>query len=71
MKTIGTNCIRVYHVDPTANHDACMSAFDKAGIYLWLDLDTFSTYINPVGLLNCLLSFLFFSFRTLVADSCV
>ncbi|KAK1089505.1 hypothetical protein LTR48_000495 [Friedmanniomyces endolithicus] len=50
MKTLGANSIRVYHVDPTANHDACMSAFSNAGIYAWIDLDTFSTYIlanNP------------------------
>lgn len=48
MKTIGTNAIRVYHVDPTANHDACMSAFAAAGIYTWIDLDTFTTYIIGV-----------------------
>ncbi|TKA81525.1 hypothetical protein B0A55_02981 [Friedmanniomyces simplex] len=50
MKTLGANSIRVYHVDPTANHDACMSAFSDAGIYAWIDVDTFSTYIlaeNP------------------------
>lgn len=45
MKTLGTNSIRVYHVDPTADHDGCMSAFSDAGIYAWIDLDTFSTYI--------------------------
>lgn len=45
MKTIGTNSIRVYHVDPSANHDACMKAFADAGIYIWLDLDTFDTQI--------------------------
>ena len=45
MASIGTNTIRVYHVDPTANHDGCMAAFSDKGIYVWLDLDTFSTYI--------------------------
>jgi hypothetical protein len=46
MQSIGTNSIRVYHVNPDANHDGCMAAFDNAGIYVWLDLDTFSTQIN-------------------------
>lgn len=46
MKTLGTNSIRVYHVDPTADHDACMKTFADAGIYLWLDLDTFHTQIE-------------------------
>ncbi|KAL1901414.1 hypothetical protein Sste5346_001819 [Sporothrix stenoceras] len=45
MKTLGTNTIRVYHVDPTANHDSCMSALASAGIYTLIDLDTFDTYI--------------------------
>jgi hypothetical protein len=45
MATIGTNSIRVYHVDPNASHDGCMSAFAAKGIYVWLDVDTFSTYI--------------------------
>lgn len=45
MQTIGTNSIRVYHVDPWENHDGCMSAFENAGIYVWLDLDTFNTTI--------------------------
>jgi len=50
MQTLGANTIRVYHVDPAANHDSCMSTFAAAGIYAWIDLDTFSTYIiatNP------------------------
>jgi 1,3-beta-glucanosyltransferase GAS1 len=45
MKSLGANSIRVYHVDPDADHDACMSTFSDAGIYVWLDLDTFDTYI--------------------------
>jgi hypothetical protein len=50
MKTIGTNSIRVYHVDPQKDHDACMKIFADIGVYVWLDLDTFSTYILQVRL---------------------
>lgn len=49
MKDLGANAIRVYHVDPTADHDGCMSAFEDAGIYLFVDLDTFTTQISQVG----------------------
>jgi 1,3-beta-glucanosyltransferase GAS1 len=52
MKTLGTNSLRVYHVDPKADHDKCMSVFDNAGIYLMIDLDTFDTYILPVSKQN-------------------
>lgn len=48
MKTLGTNSIRVYHVDPSAEHDKCMKTFEDAGIYIWLDLDTFDTQIEQV-----------------------
>ena len=48
MKDLGANSIRVYHVDPKKSHDGCMKAFADAGIYLFLDLDTFSTQIEPV-----------------------
>jgi 1,3-beta-glucanosyltransferase GAS1 len=51
MKALGANTIRVYHVDSTGDHDGCMSAFSDAGIYLLVDLDTFTTAINPVKLL--------------------
>ncbi|KAI9743797.1 MAG: hypothetical protein M1818_002531 [Claussenomyces sp. TS43310] len=48
MTTLGTNSIRVYHVDPSQDHDGCMKIFADAGIYIWLDLDTFTTYILQV-----------------------
>jgi 1,3-beta-glucanosyltransferase GAS1 len=50
MKTLGTNSIRIYHVDPDADHSGCMAAFAEAGIYTLIDLDTFNTYILPVRL---------------------
>ncbi|KAJ9643549.1 hypothetical protein H2201_007922 [Coniosporium apollinis] len=46
MQELGANAIRVYHVDPSVNHDSCMSTFEEAGIYLFLDLDTFDTQIE-------------------------
>ncbi|KAJ5386532.1 hypothetical protein N7509_009073 [Penicillium cosmopolitanum] len=46
MSELGTNAIRVYHVDPKADHKGCMSAFADAGIYLFVDLDTFTTQIE-------------------------
>ncbi|KAF2119328.1 Glucanosyltransferase-domain-containing protein [Lophiotrema nucula] len=46
MKELGANSIRVYHVDPSEDHDDCMKTFADAGIYLWLDLDTFNTQIE-------------------------
>lgn len=48
MKTLGANAIRVYHVDPTADHTSCMSTFANDGIYLFVDLDTFTSQIDPV-----------------------
>ncbi|KAK5175606.1 uncharacterized protein LTR77_000745 [Saxophila tyrrhenica] len=45
MQELGANSIRVYHVEPNADHDGCMRAFADAGIYAWIDLDTFDTYI--------------------------
>jgi hypothetical protein len=46
MKTLGANAIRVYHVDTTGDHSACMHSFADAGIYLFVDMDTFDTQIE-------------------------
>lgn len=40
FKKLGINTVRVYTVDNTANHDACMSTLADAGIYLALDVNT-------------------------------
>lgn len=48
MKTLGANTIRVYHVDSSADHTGCMNVFAQAGIYLFVDMDTFPTYIKEV-----------------------
>ncbi|KAM3586808.1 1 3-beta-glucanosyltransferase gel4 [Umbelopsis sp. WA50703] len=48
MKDLGLNTIRVYEIDPTKNHDACMNAFASAGIYLLLDIATPKHSINRV-----------------------
>jgi 1,3-beta-glucanosyltransferase GAS1 len=49
MQVLGANAIRVYHVDPAGDHTGCMSAFAAAGIYLFVDLETFNTAIDPVS----------------------
>lgn len=48
MKELGVNAIRVYHVNETANHDACMNSFAQRGIYTFIDLDSFHSYIRYV-----------------------
>jgi hypothetical protein len=40
FKKLGINTIRVYSVDNSANHDACMKTLADAGIYLALDVNT-------------------------------
>jgi len=40
FQKLGINTVRVYTVDNTADHDACMSALASAGIYLVLDVNT-------------------------------
>ena len=33
-------------MDPRGDHDGCMQAFSNAGIYVFLDIDTFTTQIE-------------------------
>ena len=49
MADLGANAIRVYHVDSSGDHDACMTAFASRGIYLFLDLDTFDTQFDQAS----------------------
>ena len=46
MKDLGVNVVRVYLVDPTADHDGCMQALASNGIYAWIDLPTPTQAIN-------------------------
>lgn len=48
MRKLGANAIRVYHVDQ-GDHSGCMTAFANAGIYLFVDLDTFSSQIEQLS----------------------
>jgi hypothetical protein len=54
MKKLGANTIRVYHVDPSADHKGCMDTFADAGIYLFVDLDDFPTQIEQVSTFRAL-----------------
>jgi hypothetical protein len=38
MQSLGANTVRVYTVDASADHSGCMEAFDKAGIYVIVDI---------------------------------
>lgn len=45
IKAMGANVIRVYRVNATLDHTACMNTFADAGIYLFLDLETPDTTV--------------------------
>ncbi|KAK7535322.1 Glucanosyltransferase-domain-containing protein [Phyllosticta citribraziliensis] len=49
MSELGANSIRVYHVDAGSSHEDCMTTFADNGIYLWVDLDTFTTAIDQTA----------------------
>ncbi|KAK4694639.1 1,3-beta-glucanosyltransferase GAS5, partial [Lecanoromycetidae sp. Uapishka_2] len=46
FQKLNINTVRVYTIDNSANHDACMSALSAAGIYLALDVNTPKYSIN-------------------------
>lgn len=46
LQELGTNTVRVYAIDPTKDHSACMSALDDAGIYVIADLSVPGESIN-------------------------
>lgn len=48
FKKLGINAIRIYSVDNSVSHDACMNALAAAGIYLILDVNSPLYSINRV-----------------------
>ncbi|POS76597.1 1,3-beta-glucanosyltransferase gel2 [Diaporthe helianthi] len=40
MQILGVNAIRVYNIDPDVNHDECVSIFNAAGMYMFLDVNS-------------------------------
>lgn len=46
FKELGINVVRVYQIDPNANHDICMNEYAKSGIYILADLSEPELSIN-------------------------
>ncbi|KAL1588021.1 hypothetical protein WHR41_03215 [Cladosporium halotolerans] len=40
MQNLGVNTIRSYNLNPSLNHDECMSIFNSVGIYIILDVNS-------------------------------
>lgn len=40
MQALGINTIRVYNLDPDLDHDECATVFNKAGMYMILDVNS-------------------------------
>lgn len=40
MQMLGLNTIRIYNLDPTLNHDDCVSIFNAVGIYMIIDVNS-------------------------------
>ncbi|QPG76521.1 putative 1,3-beta-glucanosyltransferase gas3 [Brettanomyces nanus] len=40
LQQLGANTIRIYTINPSINHDKCMSIFDAAGIYVLVDVNS-------------------------------
>lgn len=50
FKELGINTVRIYEIDPAANHDVCMSAFAAQGIYVLVDLPGTDSLIDELNL---------------------
>ncbi|KAL9103908.1 MAG: hypothetical protein Q9163_001101 [Psora crenata] len=40
MQSLGVNTIRIYNLDPTLDHDMCVSIFNAVGIYMLIDVNS-------------------------------
>jgi hypothetical protein len=56
LQDLSVNAIRVYSVDSTLNHDACMQTLSNAGIYTMLDTCSYTGRIPDTFLALTFLS---------------